>query len=524
VQWFFGIGIDRYREFPQLANAVKDVEDVIALLTAEYGLDAEHTIRLHNEDANEENIIDVFDRLPGMVGENDSLLIYYSGHGHFNPQIEMGFWIPSDARRGKTSRYVRNSTIRDYLKAIKSRHTLLISDACFSGSLFVQGASRSSAALHELESIPSRWAICSGRHDEEVADGKPGGNSPFTASILDVLRTNRNESLNVAKLADRVIEQTRSNYEQLPEGSPLHGVGHKGGQFVFHRAALADQAAAEADTFAKTAAAVAQGAAGMPRAPSQAAGMPTGATKGLPRGPLAAGAGALVVAIVGLVLLLNWGDWFGPKPEPPPPKPKPDQHAGTGTGETVDPSPLPLPADACEAYEKLRGCDIPLAEKICAAYDALARTGAWEPGEESTLLRPQTDRYLYAGQSSQPAMVQFYQNVENAYQGAGGKALRQAEIEEPLSFWRHTDKASFVLSAVVNLWGGDIPDGVSNLWYGEDTPLSIPFAVEGADWARTRDLHAAAFDYYNAVVAEDQQVRLEKLDKAALRMVKQCRD
>ena len=41
--------------------------------------------------------------------------------------------------------------------------------------------------MEELERIPSRWAICSGRHDEEVYDGEPGKNSPFTECILEVL-------------------------------------------------------------------------------------------------------------------------------------------------------------------------------------------------------------------------------------------------------------------------------------------------------------------------------------------------
>jgi hypothetical protein len=32
---------------------------------------------------------------------------------------------------------------------------------------------------------------------------------------------------------ERVVEQTRANFEQLPEGNPVQGVGHKGGQYMF---------------------------------------------------------------------------------------------------------------------------------------------------------------------------------------------------------------------------------------------------------------------------------------------------
>jgi uncharacterized caspase-like protein len=163
------------------------------------------------------------------------LIIYYSGHGHLNKSTGKGYWIPTNAEQDDddTAAYIRNSEIRDSVDDIKSLHTLLISDSCFSGSLFVRGTQRSSAAIQELARLPSRWALCSGRHDEEVYDGKPGGNSPFAESIIDTLRDNQRKEFNVIKLIDRVVEQTRSNYEQMPEGNPLFGVGHKGGQYIF---------------------------------------------------------------------------------------------------------------------------------------------------------------------------------------------------------------------------------------------------------------------------------------------------
>ena len=66
-----------------------------------------------------------------------------------------------------------------------------------------------------------------------MADGPPGENSPFAASILYVLQQNEWPKLNVSQLTEQVLEMTRANYQQLPEGSYLQGVGHKGGQYVF---------------------------------------------------------------------------------------------------------------------------------------------------------------------------------------------------------------------------------------------------------------------------------------------------
>ena len=231
--WFLGIGINQYRNFPSLTNAVKDVKDLVLLLQTEYDLLPEYTFTLFDEAATRRNIIVTLDDLQGRIGPEDKLLIYYSGHGHLNKTIGKGYWIPTDAESSNTADYIRNSTIREYIETFPSLHTLLISDSCFSGTLFVRGASRSSEALRELAGIPSRWAICSGRHDQAVYDGEPGKNSPFAESIMDALRRNHQPVFNVAKLINSVIEQTRSNYEQLPEGNPLYGVGHKGGQYIF---------------------------------------------------------------------------------------------------------------------------------------------------------------------------------------------------------------------------------------------------------------------------------------------------
>ena len=85
----------------------------------------------------------------------------------------------------------------------------------------------------ELEKRRSRWALSSGRAGESILDGKPGANSPFAAALLMVLKENTENYLNVAKLVDKVMNLTSANYEQLPEGNPLYGVGHEGGQFIF---------------------------------------------------------------------------------------------------------------------------------------------------------------------------------------------------------------------------------------------------------------------------------------------------
>ncbi len=232
--YFLGIGIDAYVHWQPLRNAVRDVEAIAALLKADYGLDNQHTWLLYNEEATRHGIIHQLEELADTVTDKDALIIYYAGHGHLNRR-ERGFWVPADAPRDRVTSLIRNSTIRDYIGDIPSLHTLLISDSCFSGSLFVRGQRSADLDAAELARLPSRWAISSGRQDEPVADGPTDGHSPFAQSVIDVLQKSARDTITTNFLYEQVREQTRANYQQQPDGGPLVGVGHKRGQFVFRR-------------------------------------------------------------------------------------------------------------------------------------------------------------------------------------------------------------------------------------------------------------------------------------------------
>lgn len=247
---FLGIGIDAYQHFPKLSNAVKDVKDIAGILQEQYQFDPDNMVLLLDEQASREGIINALENMANtLTGEND-LVIYYSGHGHLNEKTGKGFWIPVGAGPGSPADYIPNTVVKGYIEDIPAFHTFLISDSCFSGSLFVEGKMRSTnEAIADLDSRSSRWALCSGRHDEEVYDGKPGENSPFAQSILRELKQSNTSELNVGRLINEVIMQTRSHYRQLPEGNPLFDVGHEGGQFVFRLKFddARDWAAAEAE-------------------------------------------------------------------------------------------------------------------------------------------------------------------------------------------------------------------------------------------------------------------------------------
>lgn len=225
----FVIGIDKYREMPRLYNAVKDAEDIVEVLTGKYQFDKEHFRFLPNEEATQDNIIGYFEELAKKVKERDTLLVYFSGHGEYHPTIDTGYWIPYDAREGRIGSYIGFDLIKKYVGAIPSFHTFIIADSCYSGHLFTE---KSGAGLDAIESIPSRWLLTAGRN-EVVSDGKPGDNSPFADAILWLLRNNAEPRIAAADFCQRIQLDVKSNASQLPRGEAMHGVGHRGGQFMF---------------------------------------------------------------------------------------------------------------------------------------------------------------------------------------------------------------------------------------------------------------------------------------------------
>ncbi|MDA7625744.1 caspase family protein, partial [bacterium] len=224
------IAIDDYEYCPKLHNAVKDAKDLINVLTSRYQFESENILTLINENATEENILLTFRQLASSISPADNLIIFFSGHGEYDPIFKEGYWVPVNAKQGAIQDYVSNSKIKMVLNVIKSRHTFLIIDSCFSGSLFMQY--RSTGVAERLERDPSRWGLTAGRN-EIVADGEAGKNSPFADSLIYHLKHSE-KSIGASELCNKVIEDVIANANQTPRGEPLKVEGHRGGQFFFH--------------------------------------------------------------------------------------------------------------------------------------------------------------------------------------------------------------------------------------------------------------------------------------------------
>ncbi len=228
--YLFVIAIDAYQNCPRLYNCLADAKELIKVLTNQYYFDKKNVLTLFDKEATEGNIFKTFRQLAKKVTSADNLIIYFSGHGEYDKVFKEGYWIPVNAQLGAQEDFVSNSKIKMILEAINSKHTFLIADSCFSGSLFTQFKSTSIA--ERLENDPSRWGLTAGRN-EVVSDGKAGDHSPFADSLIYHLKNNE-VPLGVATLCNRVVENVIAAADQTPRGEPLKVKGHRGGQFFFH--------------------------------------------------------------------------------------------------------------------------------------------------------------------------------------------------------------------------------------------------------------------------------------------------
>lgn len=222
------IGINDYQHWGQLYNAVKDAQDIKSELSGRYDFEEENMTFLFNAQATEKNILNAFKTLISKVEPNDNVLIYFSGHGYYDKILNEGYWIPVMAKHGEESEYISNAQLQKFIRQMDNKHTFLIADACFSGSMlgdrkgFVENVGR----------FKSRRALVSGRL-EVVSDGERGKNSPFADAVLTYLRNHRNGAFAASQLEQYVKITVANNSEQTPQHGPIINVGDKGGEFIF---------------------------------------------------------------------------------------------------------------------------------------------------------------------------------------------------------------------------------------------------------------------------------------------------
>lgn len=221
------IGINKYddKRVPELGGAVPDARAVRDLLEGRLGY--ETTVV---ENAKRETIIRAFNKLALDADANDSVVIYYAGHGEVVPVngVDIGYWLPADVNPDEPKTWMSNGDIARMVAAIGARQLMLISDSCYSGTLAgserVQLDQRTDAA--ELLKRKAAVVLSSGGN-EPVADEGRDGHSVFAWHFMRAL-----EGVDQWQVGTNVFERVRAavvkDFPQTPQYGASRTAGHQG--------------------------------------------------------------------------------------------------------------------------------------------------------------------------------------------------------------------------------------------------------------------------------------------------------
>ena len=239
--WLLLIGIDKYEHVSQLQNCVGDLKTVRDILQQHYRFDREHTIELYDRQATRDNIIRKLEELVSSVGRKDNVIIYYEGHGTYNPTLHRAYWLPVDAGTESAARYFASSELQAFVEAINSRSTLVISDACYSGNMFPGSDAPvpfkpSLTEIQRSVSLTARQVVTSGGNEPVAGNWLfLDEHSLFAHYLINQLENNTDKYLPVSTLFAQVGPRVSSKGFQTPQFRTIQNAGDEGGEFVFAR-------------------------------------------------------------------------------------------------------------------------------------------------------------------------------------------------------------------------------------------------------------------------------------------------
>jgi hypothetical protein len=228
------IGVNDYADkvVPQLLSPIPDARAVRDRLEQRLGY--ETTVL---ENPTREQIVRAFNRLAVEARPEDSVVVYFGGHGVVVPVdgVDTGFWLPADIDSRQPGTWLANGDIARLIAAIGSRQVMLVSDSCYSGRLVGrESVDVGGAAAGDLLSRRAAIVLSSGG-DEPVSDEGKDGHSVFAWHFMRAL-----EGLDGWQPGNSLFERLRTavnrEFPQTPQYGGSRGLGHEGNtDYLFER-------------------------------------------------------------------------------------------------------------------------------------------------------------------------------------------------------------------------------------------------------------------------------------------------
>ena len=217
---------------PPLETPIADVSKIASVLQTRFGFETRIV-----KDAGKTQIIEAFNEIAAQAAPDDSVLLFYAGHGYLLEDVKMGYWIPVDASVKTAKGWISNSDISKLLSSIRARQLILVSDSCYSGTLTKEQKLSDSQMLKEEDILKQRSVLVfSSGADEPVSDEGKEGHSIFAWNLLKTLQSTASVTPG-AKVWTVVRGSVSKEYEQEPQYGAVVSAGHvAGGDFLFQTA------------------------------------------------------------------------------------------------------------------------------------------------------------------------------------------------------------------------------------------------------------------------------------------------
>lgn len=214
---------------PGLETPITDVEKIAAILRSHFGYDARVI-----KNASKAQIIGALNDIAAIAREDDSVLLFYAGHGYLMEDTNMGFWIPVDGSVKTAGNWVSNKDISKLLAAIRARQLILVSDSCFSGSLTREQKVDYTQAPKPEEILRKRSVLVfSSGGDEPVSDEGKDGHSIFAWSLIKTLDSVSGTTPGL-EVWRTVHARVTKDFSQEPQYGAVLSAGHsEGGEYLF---------------------------------------------------------------------------------------------------------------------------------------------------------------------------------------------------------------------------------------------------------------------------------------------------
>lgn len=224
------VGNNDYKTpIPPLETPIADISKIAGILQSRFGYDVRMV-----RNAGQKETIDALNHIAADTAPEDSVLLFYAGHGYLMEDIGMGFWIPTDASVKTAKGWISNQDIAKLLTAIKARQLILISDSCYSGTLTKEDKVSLEASAKPEDILQRRSVVVlSSGGDEPVSDEGKDGHSIFAYTLIKTLESTGNLTAG-AKVWKTVHGGVSKEYPQEPQYGAVVSAGHvAGGDYLF---------------------------------------------------------------------------------------------------------------------------------------------------------------------------------------------------------------------------------------------------------------------------------------------------